>query len=209
MLKMTLTTFILTFSFFSFGQDDSKLNSNNQTESSFLFKTIESNKMDDTLRIIETFYDTSLVKAERFLLVPGVYIDSTEELGSFNNPYLVDSMLQSDPYVWFYNRNHGVEKGKGMYGLKEDMIEYAYNLINEIGKGIYDYDERGSEYRIEWDIVEDGGDHYSMILLLFENTAQLYINEYSKEEHIDMLKTWKYYYKKTYGKKKYKEWLAK
>lgn len=149
------------------------------------------------------------MNAQRYMHDKGVYIDSTEELGSFENPYLVDSMLQSEPYIWFYNRNQSIRYGKGMYGLKEDMIEYAYNLINEIGGGKYNYDERGSEYRTEWDVIEENGSHYSMILLLFQETAQLYINEYSQEEHIDMLKTWKYYYKKTYGKEKYNEWLGK
>jgi hypothetical protein len=150
------------------------------------------------------------INAQRYMYAKGVYIDSTEELGSFDNPYIVDMYLDADPYVWFYQEewNEGIRTGKGMYGLKEDMIEYAYNLINEIGGGIYDYDKIETEYRIEWDIIEENGAHYSMVLELFEETAQLYIDEYSQEEHLYTIKRFKKHYIKIYGKEKVEEWLA-
>jgi hypothetical protein len=151
------------------------------------------------------------MNAQRYMYAKGVYIDSTEELGSFDNPYIVDMYLDADPYVWFYQEewNEGIRTGKGMYGLKEDMIEYAYNLIHEIGGGIYDYDKIETEYRIDWDIITDSGDHYFMVLELFEETAQLYIDELSYDENIDQLKYLKSHYIKLYGKDKVNEWLGK
>lgn len=149
------------------------------------------------------------MNAQRYMYAKGVYIDSTEELGSFENPYIVDSMLQSEPYVWFYNENDAIRYGKGMYGMKEDMIDYAYDIVNEIGQGKYDYDKIETEYRIEWEVIEDNGYHYNITLLLFENTAQLYIDEYSQEEHVNTLNAFKKHYIKIYGKELVDKWLGK
>lgn len=150
------------------------------------------------------------MNAQRYMYAKGVYIDSTEELGSFDNPYIVDSYKDADPYVWIYqeNWNRHLRLGKCMYGMKDEMKEYAESLIKEIGKGIHDYDRIETEYRIEWDVIEDNGAHYSMVLEMAVETAQLYINEYSQEEHIDILNSFKKHYIKLYGKEKVEEWLA-
>jgi hypothetical protein len=153
---------------------------------------------------------TGVINAQLEYYEQGVYIDTTVEKGSFDNPYIVDDMLDADPYDWFYVDNDDyTTTEKGMYGMKEDMIEYAYEIINDFGNGKYNYDERGSENITNWDIVTDNGTHYDMHIILFDKTAELYINELSHEEHIERLKLFKYYYKKTYGKEKYKEWLGK
>jgi hypothetical protein len=148
--------------------------------------------------------------AQREFYAAGVYIDTTEELGSFDNPYIVDSYKDADPYVWFYqeNWNRHLRLGKCMYGMKHDMKDYAEGLIKEIGKGIYDYDKIETEYRIEWDVIEENGAHYSMVLEMATETAELYINELSQEEHIAVLEYGKVHYIHVYGKKKYDEWLA-
>ena len=156
-------------------------------------------------------FTTVIANAQREFYAPGVYIDSTEELGSFENPYIVDMYLDAEPYVWFYQEgwNEGIRTGKGMYGLKEDMIEYAENIIKEIGGGIYDYDRIETEYRIDWDIVTDNGEHYFMVLEMATETAQLYVDELSYDENIDQLKYLKSHYIKLYGKEKVNEWLGK
>jgi hypothetical protein len=148
--------------------------------------------------------------AQRDLYAPGVYIDTTEEKGSFDNPYIVDSYKDADPYVWFYqeNWNRHLRLGKCMYGMKHDMKDYAEGLIKEIGKGIYDYDKIETEYRIEWDVIEENGAHYTITLEMATETAELYINELSQEEHINVLKLFKKQYIKEYGEELVEKWLA-
>lgn len=149
--------------------------------------------------------------AQRELYAAGVYIDTTQEKGSFDNPYIVDKYLDSDPYVWFYqeNWNRHIAYGKGMYGLKEDMILYAEEMILDVGKGLYDYDKVDIGSRIDWDIVEENGAHYFMTLEIKEETAQLYVYELSQEEHIEAIKYKKFHYVNVYGKDQVNKWLGK
>jgi hypothetical protein len=95
---------------------------------------LKSNIMKKVVLTLGLAFTTVIANAQREFYAPGVYIDSTEELGSFENPYIVDMYLDAEPYVWFYQEgwNEGIRTGKGMYGLKEDMIEYAENIIKEI-----------------------------------------------------------------------------
>lgn len=175
---------------------------------------IDKNKLNSSImkKIVLTLAlaVTGVINAQLDLYEQGVYIDTTAEKGSFDNPYIVDSMLDADPYAWFHIDNDSyVRIYKGMYGMKDEMINYAYEIINDFGNGEYEYDERDNGSRIDWDIVTDNGTHYDMFLEIYDETAQLYVHELSHEEHIERLKTFKYYYKNTYGKEKYKEWLGK
>jgi hypothetical protein len=148
--------------------------------------------------------------AQREFYAAGVYIDTTEEKGSFDNPYIVDKYLDSDPYVWFYQENYNrhLRYGKGMYGLKEDIISYAEELIKEIGKGLYEYDKRDNGSRIEWEIIEENGAHYTVTVEIGQEIAYLYVDELSQEEHIEVLKLFKKLYIKEYGEELVEKWLA-
>lgn len=154
---------------------------------------------------------TGVINAQTELYPSGMYIDTTSDIGSFDNPYLVDSMLQSDPYVWFcINNRHNSVAGKGMYGLKEDMIEYAYNIASEFGDDAYEVPSyRDIDCRKEWEIITDDGDHYFMSLLNFEETSQLYVHQLSHQEHIDQIKYLKKSYIHIFGKEKVDKWLGK
>lgn len=148
--------------------------------------------------------------AQREFYAAGVYIDTTAEKGSFDNPYIVDKHTDSDPYVWFYqeNWNTHLRYGKGMYGLKEDIIAYAEQMIVEIGGGFYDYDRRESDSRIEWEVIEENGAHYTITVEIGEEIAYIYVDEYSQEEHIRALKYAKKLYIKEYGEELVEKWLA-
>ena len=148
--------------------------------------------------------------AQRDFYAAGVYIDTTEEKGSFDNPYIVDKYLDSDPYVWFYQENYNrhLRYGKGMYGLKEDIIAYAEQLIVDIGGGFYDYDRRESDSRIDWEVIEDNGAHYTIIVEIGQEIAYIYVDELSQEEHIAALKYAKKLYIKEYGEELVEKWLA-
>jgi hypothetical protein len=154
---------------------------------------------------------TGVINAQTMYYEYGIYLDTTAEKGSFDNPYIVDSMLQSEPYVWFYiDNNQRTSMGKGIYGLKEDIIEYAYNIASDFGDAAYEEPSYNDiDCRKEWDIIEDDGTHYLMILLNLEETSQLYVHQLSHEEHIDQIKYLKKHYIHVYGKEKYKEWLGK
>jgi hypothetical protein len=148
--------------------------------------------------------------AQREFYAAGVYIDTTEEKGSFDNPYIVDKYLDSDPYVWFYQENYNrhLRYGKGMYGLKEDIIAYAEQLIVDIGGGFYDYDRRESDSRIDWEVIEENGAHYTIIVEIGQEIAYIYVDELSQEEHIAALKYAKKLYIKEYGEELVEKWLA-
>lgn len=149
-------------------------------------------------------------KAQREFYAPGVYIDTTEEKGSFDNPYIVDKYLDSDPYVWFFqeNWNTHLRYGKGMYGLKEDIIAYAEQLIVDIGGGFYDYDRKDSGSRIDWEVIEENGAHYTVTVEIGQEIAYIYVDELSQEEHISVLKKFKKLYIKEYGEELVEKWLA-
>jgi hypothetical protein len=154
---------------------------------------------------------TGVINAQLEYYEYGVYIDTTAEKGSFDNPYIVDSVLASDPYVWFYiDNNQRTSMGKGMYGLKEDMIEYAYNTASEFGENAYEEPSyRDVDCRKEWDIIDDDETHYLMILLNFEETSHLYVHQLSHQEHIDQIKHLKKHYIHIFGKEKVDKWLGK
>lgn len=147
--------------------------------------------------------------AQREFYAPGVYIDTTAEKGSFDNPYIVDMYLDSEPYVWFYQEdwNEHLRLGKGMYGLKEDIVAYAEELVREIGGGFYEYERKETEYRIHWEVVEENGAHYTITVEMAKETAQLYVDEYSQEEHIEAIKLCKKHYINIYGKDLVEKWL--
>lgn len=151
-----------------------------------------------------------IANAQREFYEPGVYIDTTQEKGSFDNPYIVDKYTDSDPYVWFYqeNWNSHLRYGKGMYGLKEDIIAYAEQLILDIGGGFYDYDRTDNGSSIYWEVIEENGAHYTVTVDIGQEIAQLYIDEYSQEEHIEALKLFKKSYIKEYGEELVEKWLV-
>jgi hypothetical protein len=154
---------------------------------------------------------TGVINAQLEYYEYGVYIDTTAEKGSFDNPYIVDSVLASDPYVWFYiDNNQRTSMGKGMYGMKEDMIEYAYNIASEFGDDSYEVPSyRDVDCRKEWEIITDDGEHYFMVLLNFEETSHLYVSQLSHEDHVFQVKHLKKHYIRIYGKELVDKWLGK
>ncbi len=65
-----------------------------------------------------------------------------------------------------------------MYGLKEDIISYAEELIKEIGKGLYNYDRTQTDSRIDWEVIEENGAHYTIIVEIGQEIAYIFFDYY-------------------------------